>query len=308
MTFSNSVASRHCSQGYDGAARCATAIEQPNAGVFYFNAAAQPQSAGGIVGQSDALAVMLAQMEMVAPTGATVLVEGETGTGKELVAHAIHRLSVRSLRPFIKMNCAAIPASLLESELFGHEKGAFTGAWMRRVGRFETAHFGTLFLDEIGDMPVELQAKLLRVLQEHEFERLGSSSTVKVDVRVIAATNQDLARLVAEKKFRADLFYRLNVFPISVPPLRQRVKDIPLLVEHFIGLLNQRMDKQITCIPSDSMEALIRYHWPGNIRELQNVIERSVVQTPGHVLRLCCLPARGRPEPSLWRMQSANIS
>jgi formate hydrogenlyase transcriptional activator len=297
MIFNNPLVSSHGSQDYDAAAECATAIKPPSAGVLYFDAAARPQSAEGVVGNSDVLAGMVAQIEMVAPTGTTVLVEGETGTGKELVAHAIHRLSVRSSRAFIKMNCAAIPASLLESELFGHEKGAFTGAWMRRAGRFETAHGGTLFLDEIGDMPVELQAKLLRVLQEHEFERLGSSSTVKVDVRVIAATNQDLALLVEEKKFRADLFYRLNVFPISVPPLRQRVKDIPLLVEHFIGLLNQRMDKQITCIPSGSMEALIRYRWPGNIRELQNVIERSVVQTPGHVLRLCCLPVGGRPEP-----------
>jgi formate hydrogenlyase transcriptional activator len=240
---------------------------------------------------------MLVQIEMVAPTGTTVLVEGETGTGKELVAHAIHCLSTRSSRPFVKMNCAAIPASLLESELFGHEKGAFTGAWMRRAGRFETAHGGTLFLDEIGDMPMELQAKLLRVLQEHEFERLGSSSTVKVDVRVIAATNHDLAQLVEEKKFRTDLFYRLNVFPIAVPPLRQRVKDIPLLVEHFIGVLSQRMNKQITSIPCDAMEDLIRYHWPGNIRELQNVIERSVVRTTGAVLQLCSLSAAARPEP-----------
>ncbi len=274
-----------------------SALAESVGNVVYLDSGLQSMYLDGIVGQCDALAEMAAHIKMVAPTGTTVLIEGETGTGKELAAHAIHRLSPRGARPFVKMNCAAIPAALLESELFGHERGAFTGALMRRTGRFEAAHTGTLFLDEIGDMPLELQAKLLRVLQEHEFERLGSSSLVKVDVRVIAATNQDLARLVDEKQFRADLFYRLNVYPISMPPLRRRVQDIPLLVEHFVSLFNERMNKRIDSIPLDALEALLQYHWPGNIRELQNVIERSAVQTPGNVLRQCRLPIPSRPEP-----------
>jgi formate hydrogenlyase transcriptional activator len=263
----------------------------------WLDSTARPACFEGIVGSSAALEEVLDEIRLVAPTDSTVLVEGETGTGKELIAHAIHRLSSRSARPFVKMNCAAIPAALLESELFGHEKGAFTGAYMRRTGRFEAADGGTLFLDEIGDMPLELQAKLLRVLQEHELERLGSSSTVHVDVRVISATNQDLAKLVANKQFRTDLFYRLNVFPISLPSLRQRIKDIPLLVKHFVEVFSARMNKRIERIPEDALDALCRYGWPGNIRELQNIIERSVVQTPGEVLQLCRLPSAGTPEP-----------
>ena len=297
MIFSDIPVPNDPSQDRCVVAGQAAAIARANETVVDIDSATDLPHLEGIVGVSDAILEVREQLKMVAPTDTTVLVEGETGTGKELVAHAIHRLSSRSSRPFVKLNCAAIPASLLESELFGHEKGAFTGAWMRRAGRFETAHGGTLFLDEIGDMPLELQAKLLRVLQEHEFERLGSTSTVKVDVRVVAATNQDLARLVDEKKFRADLFYRLNVFPISVPPLRHRVKDIPLLVEHFIGMLTQRMNKRITAVPADAIEALIRYQWPGNIRELQNVIERSLVRTRGDVLQLCYPSATSRPEP-----------
>jgi formate hydrogenlyase transcriptional activator len=286
-----------CFQNSFLAGRHETAFEQPSGNLVYLNPALRLKYPDGIVGESDALNDMVTQIRMVAPTVTTVLIEGETGTGKELAAHAIHRHSPRSAQPFVKMNCAAIPAALLESELFGHERGAFTGALIRRMGRFEAAHNGTLFLDEIGDMPLELQAKLLRVLQDHEFERLGSSSTVKVDVRVIAATNQDLEQLVVEKKFRMDLFYRLNVFPISLPPLRRRTKDIPLLAEHFIGLFNERMNKRINRIPADALDALLRYHWPGNIRELQNVIERSVLHTPDEVLRLCHLPTDNRTEP-----------
>jgi formate hydrogenlyase transcriptional activator len=246
----------------------------------------------GIVGSSAALRGVLNQIRTVAPTGATVLIEGETGTGKELLAHAIHTQSKRANRPFIKLNCAAIPLGLLESELFGHEKGAFTGAMSQKIGRFEAANGGTLFLDEIGDIPLELQAKLLRVLQEQEFERLGSTYTHRVSVRVVAATNQDLAALVAEKKFRMDLYYRLNVFPIAVPPLRRRQSDIPLLVAHFVRTYAERMDKDIDRITSDAMEALVRHPWPGNIRELQNLIERAVILTEGDVLQLSALPSR----------------
>jgi formate hydrogenlyase transcriptional activator len=240
---------------------------------------------GGMVGSSTAFRGVLDQMQTVAATDATVLIEGETGTGKELIAHAIHTLSGRRGRPFVKLNCAAIPLGLLESELFGHEKGAFTGAVSQKIGRFEAANGGTLFLDEIGDIPLELQAKLLRVLQEQEFERLGSTHTHRVNVRVVAATNQDLAGLVAEKQFRMDLYYRLNVFPITVPPLRHRLEDIPMLVAHFAHKYAERMAKQIEMIPKDTMEALVRYPWPGNIRELQNFIERAVILTRGDVLR-----------------------
>jgi formate hydrogenlyase transcriptional activator len=216
---------------------------------------------------------------------ATVLIEGETGTGKELIAHAVHALSRRRGGAFVKMNCAAIPRELLESEIFGHEKGAFTGAVMRKIGRFEAAHQGTLFMDEIGDMPLELQAKLLRILQEQEFERLGSTVTQRVSVRVVAATNHDLDQLVAEKQFRNDLYYRLSVFPIRVSPLRERRDDIPLLVAYFVKMFSQRMDKQIDTIASDAMEALLDYDWPGNIRELQNFVERSVILTTGRALK-----------------------
>src|SRR5216683_3679250 len=245
-----------------------------------------------IIGARGALREVLDLVRTVAATDSTVLIEGETGTGKELIARAIHEHSTRRDRPFIKLNCAAIPLGLLESELFGHERGAFTGAVMRKIGRFEAANGGTIFLDEIGDIPLELQAKLLRVLQEQEFERLGSTHTHRVNVRVVAATNQDLARLVAEKKFRMDLYYRLNVFPVALPPLRRRLEDIPLLVAHFVRRYTQSMAKRIDKITSDGMEALVRYPWPGNIRELQNFIERAVILTKGDVLEIPALPSR----------------
>jgi formate hydrogenlyase transcriptional activator len=221
----------------------------------------------------------------VAPTDSGVLIQGETGTGKELIAQAIHNLSARRSQPFIKVNCAAIPSGLLESELFGHEKGAFTGAIMRKAGRFEVADKGTLFLDEVGDIPLELQPKLLRVLQEHEFERLGSTRTQQVDVRVIAATHRDLKQMVEDGQFRSDLFYRLHVFPLPVPPLRDRREDIPILVRHFVEKYARRMNRCIETIPSQAMEVFVRYSWPGNVRELQNFIERAVILSPGASLR-----------------------
>jgi formate hydrogenlyase transcriptional activator len=239
----------------------------------------------GIVGSSAALMEVLDLVRTVAPTDSTVLIEGETGTGKELIAGAIHAHSKRRDRPFVKLNCAAIPLGLLESELFGHERGAFTGAVARKIGRFEAADRGTLFLDEIGDIPLELQPKLLRVLQEGEFERLGSNQTQRVNVRVVAATNGDLLKLVSEKRFRSDLYYRLNVFPISVPPLRERAEDIPQLVMHFVKKYAKRMQKRIDEIPVEAMDALCSHSWPGNIRELQNFIERSVILTHGEILR-----------------------
>jgi len=244
-----------------------------------------------IVGSSPALELVLEQVQLVGPTDSTVLILGETGTGKELIASAIHSVSRRSGRPFLKLNCAAIPAELLESELFGHERGAFTGAVAQRLGRFEAANRGTLFLDEIGDMPFTLQAKLMRVLQEQEFERLGSTITRRADVRIVSATNQDLGALIANKQFRPDLYYRLNVFPIILPPLRERVSDIPLLVWHFVEKYRERMSKQISKISDDSMDALKKCPWPGNIRELQNFIERAVVLTRGDVLELPPHPA-----------------
>ena len=234
-----------------------------------------------IIGESAALKRILKQVETVAPTDSTVLIQGETGTGKELIARAIHNLSKRRERTFVKMNCAAIPTGLLESELFGHERGAFTGAIAQKVGRFELAHGGTLFLDEVGDVPLELQSKLLRVLQEQEFERLGSNRTIRVDVRLVAATNQDLAQMVTDKLFRSDLYYRLNVFPITAPPLRERPEDIPLLVRYFAQKYARLMNKQIETIPAGAMTALAKYHWPGNIRELENLIERSVILSQG---------------------------
>jgi formate hydrogenlyase transcriptional activator len=215
-----------------------------------------------------------------------VLIYGETGTGKELIARAIHNLSARTKANFVKLNCAAIPTGLLESEMFGHEKGAFTGAVAQRIGRFELAHRGTVFLDEIGEIPLELQPKLLRVLQEREFERLGSSRTLYTDARLIAATNRNLADMVEDQKFRADLFYRLNVFPVHVPALRERQDDIPLLVRHFVQHFARKMGKVVDTIPAETMSALIRYHWPGNIRELQNLLERAVILSPGPVLRV----------------------
>jgi formate hydrogenlyase transcriptional activator len=239
-----------------------------------------------IIGSSSVLRRVLQEVQTVAATDSTVLIYGETGTGKELIARAIHNLSPRRERTMVKVNCGAIPTGLLESEMFGHEKGAFTGAIERRVGRFELANRGTIFLDEIEDIPLELQPKLLRVLQEQEFERLGSSRTTSVDVRVVAATNTDLSRMVAEKKFRSDLFYRFNVFPISLPPLRERPDDIPLLVNFFVNKFAQRLKKPIERIPADTMNALTAYSWPGNIRELQNLIERAVILSRGSVLQI----------------------
>jgi formate hydrogenlyase transcriptional activator len=246
----------------------------------------------GIIGSSKTLCAVLDQVRTVASTGSTVLIEGETGTGKELIAQAVHMKSQRRSRPFVKLNCAAIPLDLLESELFGHEKGAFTGAVTQRIGRFEAANGGTLFLDEIGDIPLELQSKLLRVLQEQEFERLGGTYTHRVDVRIVAATNQDLAGLVEEKQFRMDLYYRLNVFPIALPPLRQRLDDIPVLVAHFVQKFAGRMSKRISKISQGAMDALVHYPWPGNIRELQNLIERAVILTKGNVLQVPPMPSR----------------
>ena len=237
-----------------------------------------------IVGNSPALEAVLKKVERVAPTSATVLIEGETGTGKELLAKAIHNISPRYDRPFVKVNCAAIPLDLLESELFGHEKGAFTGAIAQRIGRFELADKGTLFLDEVGDIPRPLQPKLLRVLQEQEFERLGSGRTHHVDVRVVAATHRDLEQMVKSNEFRSDLYYRLNVFPVLLPPLRARYEDIPALVTHFVEFYGRRIDKPIQQIPEETMSALRSYAWPGNVRELQNLIERAVILSYDGVL------------------------
>jgi formate hydrogenlyase transcriptional activator len=237
-----------------------------------------------IIGKSQALESVLEQVEQVAPTGSSVLIQGETGTGKELIARAIHNLSSRCGRPFIKLNCAAIPFDLLESELFGHERGAFTGAIAQKIGRFEMADKGTLFLDEVGDIPAGLQPKLLRVLQEQEFERLGSTRTQQVDIRLVAATNRNLAHMVKRGEYRSDLYYRLNVFPIPLPPLRERREDIPALVEHFVEIYARRMDRQIDQIPAETMSALTSYPWPGNIRELQNFIERSVIVSSKGIL------------------------
>jgi formate hydrogenlyase transcriptional activator len=256
---------------------------------------------GEIVGESAALRRVLKQVEAVAPTDSTVLILGETGTGKELIARALHDLSPRRERTFVKLNCAAIPIGLLESELFGHEKGAFTGALTQKVGRFELAHRGTLFLDEVGDVPPELQPKLLRVLQEQEFERLGSTRTVRLDVRLVAATNQDLGRMVGAGRFRGDLYYRLNVFPVVLPPLRQRRDDIPRLVRHFTQRFARRMGRRIDAIPAAVMEALVRYPWPGNVREMQNVLERAVILSPGPSLQIPLgdlLPAATPPAPA----------
>src|SRR6202041_989290 len=241
---------------------------------------------GEIVGESAVLKTTLSMVSVVAPTDSGVLILGETGTGKELVARAIHKLGRRSEKAFVKLNCAAIPLGLLESELFGHERGAFTGAIAQKTGRFELADKGTLFLDEVGDIPLELQAKLLRALQEHEFERLGGVKTIKVDVRLVAATNRDLAQMIAAREFRSDLFYRLSVFPLSLPPLRERTADIPELVWHFTQLYARRMNKRVESIPTEAMEALAAYAWPGNVRELENLIERAVILTRGSTLEI----------------------
>ncbi len=239
-----------------------------------------------IVGESSAIRSVLDLVETVAPTDSTVLLQGETGTGKELFARAIHECSKRSSRPFVRLNCAAIPVTLLESELFGHERGAFTGAATRKPGRFQTAHQGTLFLDEIGEIPFEVQAKLLRILQEGEFEMLGSNLTQKVNVRLIAATNADLQKMIVEKRFREDLYYRINVFPITIPPLRERRADIPLLIQHFVSTFAQQMKRSVDEIPAKAIDALTEHPWPGNVRELQNLIERSVILTSGRTLQV----------------------
>jgi formate hydrogenlyase transcriptional activator len=245
------------------------------------------RSENELIGSSPGMRRALNEVRLVAPTDSAVLIQGETGTGKELIARAVHDQSLRKHAPFVTLNCAAIPSGLLESELFGHERGAYTGALNSAIGRFQLADQGTLFLDEIGDMPLELQPKLLRVLQEQEFERLGSTRTIHVDVRVVAATNRDLSTMVQERKFRADLFYRLHVFPIALPPLRDRLDDIPLLVRHFAQRYAERMNKKIHIIPDEVMEVLKRHSWPGNIRELQNFIERAVILSSGPVL---CAP------------------
>jgi formate hydrogenlyase transcriptional activator len=237
----------------------------------------------GIIGTSDAIRTVMEQINVVAPTDSTVLIQGETGTGKELFAQAIHTLSRRRSGPLVTLNCAAIPAGLLESELFGHERGAFTGAVTQRIGRFEMANGGTLFLDEIGDMALDLQVKLLRVLQEQAFERLGSTRTSRVNVRLVAATNRDLLQMVDRKEFRADLFYRLSVFPVSLPPLRERREDIPALVRHFVFKNSERMNKIVDTIPSETMEAMVSYDWPGNVRQLQNFVEHGVIVSKGNL-------------------------
>jgi len=237
-----------------------------------------------IIGNSPALEFVLGEVERVAPTDSTVLVRGETGTGKELIARAIHNISARCGRPFVKLNCSAIPFDLLESELFGHEKGAFTGAVAQKIGRFEMADTGTLFLDEIGDLPLALQPKLLRVLQEQEFERLGSGRTHRINVRLVAATHRDLGEMVSRKEFRSDLYYRLNVFPVELPPLRDRREDIPQLVMHFVEVFARRMGKRIDPIPQDILDAFVSYSWPGNVRELQNLVERAVIRSDHGVL------------------------
>jgi formate hydrogenlyase transcriptional activator len=258
-----------------------------------------------IIGESPALKRALAQVQLAAPAGTTVLLLGETGTGKELFARAIHNLSPRRDRTFVKVNCAAIPSGLLESELFGHERGAFTGAINQKIGRFELADRGTLFLDEVGDLPLELQPKLLRVLQEQEFERLGSNRSQRVDVRVVAATNQDLGKLVSERAFRSDLFYRLNVFPIQIPALRERAEDLPLLVRYFVQRFSRQLNKAVEYIPADAMDALTHYSWPGNVRELENLIERAVLLSPGKELRI---PFAELKSPALAAMAGADPS
>jgi formate hydrogenlyase transcriptional activator len=262
----------------------------------------------GIVGSSAALRAVLDRVRVAAPTGATVLIGGETGTGKELIAHAIHMHSERRRGPFVKVNCASIPADLLESELFGHEKGSFTGAIAQRIGRFEAADGGTLFLDEIGEMPLHLQTKLLRVLQEQEFERVGGTRTIKVDVRIVAATNRDLKAMVGENKFRADLYYRLAVFPLNVPALRERREDIALLTRYFVRKHAQRMGRNIESIPMRALEALTNYDWPGNIRELQNVIERSVVLSDGPELQVVLPELDGKPASVALHVRRLNVT
>ena len=287
LAIENSIAYRELAEVKDRLATEAVYIEEETR---------FEQNASGMVGESPAFQEVLRNIRIVAPTDATVLVEGETGTGKELIAQAIHALSKRSKQPFIKVNCAAIPATLLESELFGHEKGSFTGAFAQKIGRFELAHNGTLFLDEIGEMPLELQSKLLRAIQEQELERIGGNRTIHVDIRIIAATNRNLKQMVEEGKFRSDLYYRLHVFPLDVPSLRERREDIPLLTRYFVKKHAQRMGRNIETIPTSDLQALTKYDWPGNIRELQNLLERSVILTQGTSLHLEIEEFQGKPD------------
>jgi formate hydrogenlyase transcriptional activator len=291
-----------------------TAATQPQCMVPWLRDSA-PSEAGSdcfeeIVGRSAPLKRVLAQVETVAPTNATVLIQGETGTGKELIARAIHRLSDRKNRPFITLNCAAIPTGLLESELFGYEKGAFTGALGQKIGRFEMAHQGTLFLDEVGDIPLDLQPKLLRALQEKSFERLGGTRTIPIDVRLVAATNRDLTKMMRDRLFRSDLYYRLNVFPIMAPRLRDRPEDIPVLARHFMKYARE-MHRSVAEMPPETMPALMHWTWPGNVRELENFIERSVILSPGLMLRAPLAELRGdegRPVPgTLAEMERAFV-
>jgi formate hydrogenlyase transcriptional activator len=256
-----------------------------------------PETSGGMIGNSPSFQQIVSNINIVAPTDATVLIQGETGTGKELIARAIHNLSGRAKQAFVKVNCAAIPATLLESELFGHERGSFTGACAQKIGRFEAAHNGTIFLDEIGEIPLELQAKLLRAMQDREFERLGGNRTIKVDIRIVAATNRNLQQMAEEGKFRSDLYYRLNVFPLAAPSLRERRDDIPLLVRYFTRKYAVQMSRDIEEIPGESIESLMAYDWPGNIRELQNIIERSVILSFGRALQVA-VPAGTKAVPT----------